>query len=326
MKIRNIPIITGFVCASIMMEMINLSFAIDNDRAVSRAGSYSNPGYKPVLDECPNIEDGEVLYDNSLYKEWCERTFKHGSHIYEAYKDVAFNIKYTPESAKTDFWQTPFETTKSKNGDCEDAVFLFFSHLLPNQENAEIVWGWVIDRRIGVARAHVWYQLTDKEGQLYVVEGFSNDWNGIIPMEIIKQTESRKPIFTLSHSEASRLASMSSKPDSWETYQLLADLHGSTDFITPEPDDKNVPERRYTRRHLNSEFIEYQSMSRTYNTSWEYSVKDRMAAVISKEISKIFKKLHELFTRYERQKEDYTSSLQVAYNYTHSKRNLNCKQ
>ena len=326
MKIRNIPIITGFVCASIMMEMINLSFAIDNDLAVSRAGSYPNPGYKPVLDECPDIEDGEVLFDNSLYKEWCERTFKHGNHIYEAYKDVAFNIKYTPESAKTDFWQTPFETTKSKNGDCEDAVFLFFSHLLPNQENAEIVWGWVIDRKVGVARAHVWYQLKDKEGQLYVVEGFSNDWNGIIPMEIIKQTESRKPIFTLSHLEASRLASIISKPDSWETYQLLADLHGSTDFIIPEANDKRIPERRYTRRHLDSEFIEYKSMSRTYNTLWEYSVKDRMAAVISKEISKIFKNLHELFSRYEKQKEGYTSSAQVAYNYIHSKRNLNCKR
>jgi hypothetical protein len=119
---------------------------------------------------------------------------------------------------------------------------------------------------------------------------------------------------------------MISKPDSWETYQLLADLYGSTDFITPEPDDKNGPERRYTQRHLNSEFIEHQSMSRTYNTSWNFSVSDRMAAVMSKEISKIFRKLHELFTRYERQKEDYTSSSQVAYNYIHSKRNLNCKR
>jgi hypothetical protein len=119
---------------------------------------------------------------------------------------------------------------------------------------------------------------------------------------------------------------MISKPDSWETYQLFADLHGSTDFFTPEPDDKNVPERRYTQRHLNSGFIEHQSMSRTYNTSWGFSVSDRMAAVMCKEISKIFKKLHELFTRYERQKEDYTSSLQVAYNYIHPKKNLNCKR
>ena len=308
------------------MQMINLSFAVDSNLPVSQTDSYSNTGYKPVLDECPDIEDGEVLFDNTLYREWCERTFKHGIHIYEAYKDIAFNIKYTPESARTDFWQTPFETTKSKNGDCEDAVFLFYSHLLPNQENAEIVWGWVIDKRIGAAKAHVWYQLKDREGQLYVVEGFSNDWNGIIPMEIIKQTESRKPIFTLSHLEASRLAGMISKPDSWETYQLLADLHGSTDFITPEPDDKNGPERRYTRRHLNSELIERQSMSRTFNTAWEFSVSDRMAAIMSKEISKIFKKLHVLFTRYERQKENYTSSLQVASNIIHSKKTLNCKR
>ena len=326
MKTRNIPIITGLICTSIMLNMINLSFAIDNDLDVSKAGSCSNPGYKPVLDECPDLEDGKIFLDNTLYKEWCESTFKHGSLIYGAYKDIAFNIKYTPESAKTDFWQTPFETTKSKNGDCEDAVFLFFSHLLPNQENAEIVWGWVIDRRTGVAKAHVWYQLKDIEGQLYVVEGFSNDWNGIILMEIIRQTESRQPIFTLSHLEASRLASMISRPDSWETYQLLADLHGSTDFITPEPDDKDAPERRYTRRHINSKFIEYQSMSRTYNISWKFSASDMMAAVLSKEISKIFKKLHVLFARYESQKEDYTSSLQAASNYIHSKKTLNCKR
>ncbi len=326
MKTKNIHIITGVICACIMMQMINLSFAVDNDLTVSRAGSSSNPGYKPVLEECPDIEDGEVIFDNTLYKEWCERSFNHGNLIYEAYKDIAFNIKYTPESAKTDFWQTPFETTRSKRGDCEDAVFLFFSHLLPNQENAEIVWGWVIDRRTGTAKAHVWYQLRDKAGQLYVVEGFSNDWNGIIPMRIIRQTESRKPIFTLSHLEASRLASTISKPDSWETYQLLADLHGSTDFITPEPDDKNGPERRYTRRHLSSEYIEYQSMSRTFNSSWKFTVSDRMAAVLSKEISKIFRKLHVLFTRYESQNENYTSSLQVASNNIHSKKNLNCKR
>jgi len=333
MKTKNIPIITWLICTSIMLNMLNLSFAIDNDLAVKQAGSYSNPGYKPVLDECPDIEDGEVLFDNSLYKDWCARTFKYGNYIYEAYKDVAFNIKYAPESAKTDYWQTPFETTKSKNGDCEDAVFLFFSHLLPDQENAEIVWGWVIDKRIKVARAHVWYQLIDKEGKLYVVEGFSNDWNGIIPMETNEQTESRKPIFTLPHSEANRLAGMISKPDSWEKYQLLADLHGSTpagrqgmDFITAEPDDENVPERRYTGHHLNSEFIKHQNMSHTYNTSRNFSVSDRMAAVMSKEISKIFKKLHVLFTRYERQKEDYTSGLQVAYNYIHSTKTLNCKR
>lgn len=356
MKARNIPIITGLVCASIMMEMVNtpvpiragLSFAIDNDLPVSRAGSIvptlqrgNEFGYKPVLDECPDIKVGAycrtegrfavanntpVPYDNTLYKEWCESTFKHGSHIYEAYRDIAFNIKYTPESAKTDFWQTPFETTESGNGDCEDAVFLFFSHLLPDQENAEIVWGWVIDRTIGAAKAHVWYQLKDKAGQLYVVEGFSNDWDGIIPMEIIKQTESRKPIFTLSHLEASRLDGMISKPDSWEIYQLLADLHGSTDFITPEPDDKSGPERRYTRRHLNTGFIGHQGMSHTFNTTWESSVSDRMAAIMSKEISKIFKKLHVLFTRYDGQKEAYTSSLQVTSKYSHSKKNLNCRR
>ncbi|MCP4369105.1 MAG: hypothetical protein GY797_13480, partial [Deltaproteobacteria bacterium] len=81
-----------------------------------------------------------------------------------------------------------------------DVVSHFFSQLPPNQKNAEIVWGRVIDKKSAVGRAHVWYQLTDKKGQKYVVEGFSRDWNGITPMEIVENTEKRIPILTISHS------------------------------------------------------------------------------------------------------------------------------
>ena len=193
--------------------------------------------YKPVLDECPDLEYSEDLHDNFLYKKWCEETFTNGNHIYEGYKDIAFNIKYAPEVPKTDNWQTPLETTRLEQGDCEDAVFLFFSHLPPTLENAEIVWGWVIDRH-RVARAHVWYQLKDGEGKEYIVEGFSNDWNGIIPMDIVRKTETRKPILKITHLEASRLLTLISRPDSCDTYQILADLHRSTDFLKIENQKK----------------------------------------------------------------------------------------
>ena len=176
------------------------------------ADKFSKPGFKPVPDECPYPENNGLLQDNFMYKEWCKETFENGKYIYEAYKDIAFNIKYTPEQAKTDIWQTPFETKRSKEGDCEDAVFLFSSHLPSKQRNAMIIWGWVIDKESKVARAHVWYQLIDKVGQQYIVEGFSEDWNGIIPMEIVEETESREPIFAITHSEVCRLARTNTKP------------------------------------------------------------------------------------------------------------------
>ena len=97
------------------------------------AGSFAKPGFRPVPDECPYPDNNGKLHDNFMYKEWCEQTFDNGKYIYEAYKDIAFNIEYTPEQAKTDIWQTPFETRRSKKGDCEDAVFLF-SHIFPQNK------------------------------------------------------------------------------------------------------------------------------------------------------------------------------------------------
>ncbi|MHC4269179.1 MAG: hypothetical protein ACYSTS_12025 [Planctomycetota bacterium] len=316
MKIGNIPLITGLVCSSIIFNMFNLSFAIDNlqtgkpNEQYTRTGTNLELGYKPVRDECPNLEDVEALQDNSLYKEWCEETFNNGIQIYEGYKDIAFNIKYESEAAKSDFWQTPSETTNLQKGDCEDAVFLFFSHLPPNQENAEIVWGWVIDNQTGIARAHVWYQLTDKDGRQYVVEGFSNDWNGIIPMEIIERTETRKSILTITNLEASRLASLINRPDSLKTFQMLADLHGSTDFVNNETNN-NSSKDTYARYRLDSKHTGNSGMSREFKMSWKLPVKQRFNMAMSKEISKIFKKLHELFTRYDKQMEDFNTNSYV---------------
>ena len=213
-----------------------------------------------------------------------------------------------------------------EQGDCEDSVFLFFSHLPPTMENAEIVWGWVIDRH-RVARAHVWYQLKDGEGKEYIVEGFSNDWNGIIPMDIVRKTETRKPIFKITHLEASRLLTLISRPDSWDTYQILADLHRSTDFVRIENNNKLIPQDSVTRYHLNTKRIGSKSMSREYMRSWCQPVDHRINTIVSNEISKIFKKLHELFLRYEEQTEENRANQQVACGSTnHFRRNLNCRR
>ncbi len=334
MKTGNIPLITGLVCSSIILNIMKLSFAFDKVETVQTverfcwADSNSKPGYKPVRDECPDLEDVEALQDNLLYKEWCEESFNNGTDIYEGYKDIAFNIKYESEAAKYDIWQTPSETTKLQKGDCEDAVFLFFSHLSPKQKNAEIVWGWVIDNQTGISKAHVWYQLTDKDGRQYVVEGFSNDWNGIIPMEIIERTETRKSILTITHLEASRLAILIHRPDSLKTFQMLADLHGSTDFVNNETNKKYSSKDVYTRYHLDPKYIGNPGMSREFKMSWKLPVKQRLNTAISKEISKIFKKLHELFTRYEKQAEGLNTNPYVTNRSVnhHTVNNLICRR
>lgn len=295
------------------------------------ADKSSKPGFKPVPDECPYPENDGLLQDNFMYKEWCIETFENGKYIYEAYKDIAFNIKYTPEQAKTDIWQTPFETKRSKEGDCEDAVFLFSSHLPSKQRNAMIIWGWVIDKESRVAKAHVWYQLIDKVGQLYIVEGFSGDWNGIIPMGIVEQTESRKPIFTITHSEVCRLAELTSSPGSWQTYQSLIDFCRSANFIEFYAKNTNISQDIDSQHNLNYEFVGY--LLNTQKNSFEDTTFRRnpshhkISPFVSKEISNIIKDLYELFTRCEKQRVSFGLNLQIAYrnmNNKHPDRNLNC--
>ncbi len=333
MKIINIPKITGIICTSIILNMINLSFARDNERTSHtdvqqyRSGINSHLGYKPVLDECPNLEDTEMQHNNFLYKEWCKETFTNGNFIYDGYKDIAFNIKYTPEAKRTDNWQTPIETSSFLEGDCEDAVFLFFSHLPPTQKNANIVWGWVIDREDGIARAHVWYQLEDKNGKEYVVEGFSNDWNGIIPMEIVNKTETRKPILKITHLEASRLLAIISRPDCWSTYKALANSHKPINSVKIENSTNFISQDSFARYHLDAKRIVNKSMSRKYISSWSQPFSQRVNTVVSNEISKLFRKMHELFTRYERQITDRNANLHaVNSKINYYKGNLNCRR
>lgn len=168
-------------------------------------------GYKPVEDSWsikPLITyptDGSNIPDNQPYREWCVKTFKNGEHIYEAYKEIAFGINYRAEPSKTDYWQTPVETRQSKHGDCEDSVFLFFSKLSALDIDGDIIWGWVVNKENSVAFAHVWYQLSDKRGRPYIVEGFSREWNGIIPVEMLTEGERRVPTLMLRHTQVNRL-------------------------------------------------------------------------------------------------------------------------
>ncbi|KAB2831885.1 MAG: hypothetical protein F9K48_11530 [Candidatus Brocadia sp.] len=167
----------------------------------------SGRGYKPVGDtrtEKPPIthpSPENSTPDNPLYREWCTNTFHNGKQIYEAYKEIAFDINYRSEPPKADYWQTPLETRQRKKGDCEDSVFLFFSQLSELNIDGDVVWGWVVDKGTSVAFAHVWYQLFDKRGRAYIVEGFSKEWNGIIPEEMISGREERMQTLVLRHNQ-----------------------------------------------------------------------------------------------------------------------------
>ncbi|KKK75362.1 hypothetical protein LCGC14_2874470, partial [marine sediment metagenome] len=324
---RHAAKLTILIFITITVSMVNTSFTIGDDQPdfilAGTTDNVSNPGYKPVSDTCPYVEEGGKLNDNFLYKKWCEETFVNGDYIYEAYKDIAFNIKYTPESGKTDFWQTPVETARLRKGDCEDAVFLFFSQLPLNQKNAEIVWGWVINKQSTMGKAHVWYQLLDKRGQQYIVEGFSKDWNGIIPMNMVEETESRRPILTMAHSAIGKLASLLSEADDQQIYQSLVDLLAAANSIDNDSGNQlfllvpfhTVQDTNALPSRSSYEYIacptNTQGKSREYNTHRGYSTGRKMCPDVGKEISNILKKLHELFSRYENQKKE--TDVQVAH-------------
>ncbi len=306
--------------------MVNLMCIMDHEMVwktdrheCNWAGKSQRLGYKPVPDvseykkvkrKFSSRQEYAGKYDNHLYKKWCEETFDNGKYIYTAYKNIAFNIEYKPEAKKTDFWQTPIETDRLKYGDCEDAVFLLFSQLPSNHENAEIVWGWVIDKRSKTTRPHVWYQLIDKKGQKYIAEGFSKEWNGIIPMEIAKEYESRKPILTIPHTKMTELTSLlldaSDIHTNWSLIKLLSPTNLSNfDFDSQD----NLLKTRTRPHHSNYEFVGHPVS--TQNTSWN-PANHIMPRKTRKEIFSIFKKLRKMFLRYDKQKAEHYAHMQVS--------------
>ena len=270
----------------------------------------SLPQYKKVKREPASRQDYAREYDNYLYEKWCEETFDNGKCIYDAYKNIAFNIKYEPETNKTDFWQTPIETGRLRRGDCEDAVFLFFSRLPLDQENAEIVWGWVTDKQSKVRRAHVWYQLNDKKGQKYIVEGFSKDWNGIIPMEIARNCEARKPLLTIPHNKVIRLVSLLSGEDDRQDYRILTNLLRPTALSNTDFENKEHMLKSKTRyKNFNYEFVGY-PVNNQYK-SWN-SASHKVFPVMRKEIFNIFRKLRKMFLRYDEQKTEIRPYVKIS--------------
>ena len=75
--------------------------------------------------------------------------------------------------------------------------------------------------------AHVWYQLFDKGGGQYIVEGFSKEWNGIIPLEVIGRVEERAPMLMLRHSKVNNVLS-----------ELLVDFDSTHKFSEPFDNDQ----------------------------------------------------------------------------------------
>ena len=329
---RNTIKISTLFCIVVALNMASSQYLSGRDLTDNRilAGETSMPernwaakrsrlGYKPVPDvlqykkvkgepSSRQIYAGE--YDNYLYEKWCEETFDNGKYIYAAYRNIAFNIKYEPEANKTDFWQTPIETNKLGRGDCEDAVFLFYSRLPSNQENAEILWGWVTDKQSKVRRAHVWYQLIDKKGQKYIVEGFSKEWNGIIPMEIVRNYETKKPLLSIPHNKVVRLVSLLSGADDRQAYGTLINLLRPTALSNIDYDNQeHLLKAKTLYSNFNYEFVGYPVNNQ--DKSWN-SASHKMLPRMRKEIFSIFRKLRKMFLRYDEQKTEIGPYVQIS--------------
>ncbi len=329
---RNIIKISILVCMVMAVSTVNLMSIMGYGRAddgklawktgrheCNWAGKGLRLGYKPVPDVSGYKRVGEILsslqdhageYDNYLYKQWCEEIFDNGKYIYAAYKSIAFNVKYKQEAKKSDFWQTPIETNRLKYGDCEDAAFLLLSQLPSNQENAEIVWGWVFDKQSNATRPHVWCQLTDKRGQKYIAEGFSKAWNGIIPMDIVKEYESRKPTLIIPHSKVAELSRLLLEANDRQTYWSLINLLRPTNFSNIDFDNQGHLIKAETRPHrFTYEFIGHPVS--TQNTS-RNPASHIMPRKTRNEIFNIFNKLRKMYLRYDEQKAEPYTYMQVA--------------
>ncbi|MDR4505568.1 MAG: hypothetical protein MRK01_12380 [Candidatus Scalindua sp.] len=325
-----IPKITGLICITTIVGVVNVPHSFCSDqpgKAVfggTAAVNDSRLDYRPVpeVSQCNESEWGvsgqkgiRTKHDNIPYRKWCEETFVNGNYIYTAYKEIAFNITYTPEQEKADFWQTPSETARIKRGDCEDAVFLFFSHIHPKQKYAEIVWGWVIDRKSMIGKAHVWYQIKDKKAQTYVVEAFSQDWNGIIPLDVLERNEIRKPIFVIAHTTIGSLVKSLRKTDNSQKKEAEKELFRETGLGREERDQPfsqewatlfSLPDNDLFER-----VITMQHKSRVSNRPQRFFHK-RNLSLNMKEISNIVTKLHEVLSRHINQRNEIGTQAMVA--------------
>jgi hypothetical protein len=105
-------------------------------------------------------------------------------------------------------------------------------------------------------------------------------------MEIIEETETRKPILRITHLEASRLLALIPMPDSWDTYKMIADTHRSTNSVIIENTNKTFSQDAVTSYHLGANRITMQTMSREYKIYWNEPARHRIHTIVDKEISK----------------------------------------
>jgi len=105
-----------------------------------------------------------------------------------------------------------------------------------------------------------------------------------------------------------------SKPDSWQVYQSLIDLCTSANFIEFYSRNLNILQGIDSYFDPDYGFIEYllDAQMKSYKDTISHRHSNRLPAM-DKEISSILKKLYELFTRYEKQKEDSESSMLFAF-------------
>lgn len=237
-------------------------------------------------------------------REICQKIFgeEEGNIIFEAFEEVA-NLKYVPEflpgEKQKDEWQTPFETEKSKKGDCEDAVFLFAS-CIPSYIDGELVWGLVIynEDLVHVVKVHVWYELKVKKENVsvtYVVEGFSEvGFCGIIPMAIINRTENRQAILKISQSEFLELR----EEKSLLKFQERAEQKSRMDVLMLGL-DKHKSTSQYadiTSRRKGLPMYVPHAMYRYFPESWGKSEFEKAMAK-DKEIHEIYTQLYILMER-----------------------------
>lgn len=236
-------------------------------------------------------------------KELCQKVFgiEKGSNIYEAYLKIAY-LKYVPEEKKLDVWQTPLFTENSKKGDCEDAVFLFSSNL--SGVEGWLVWGFVIhnDGYTRVVRAHVWYELEDEKGNIYVVEGFKDcGLSGIIPMYIINRTEERQAILRISQKEFDELKD----EKRLGVFQAKAELQIQMDTVMLGlGENKRQNKSQYadiTSRQKRIPMYVPNAMFKYFPESWGKSDFEKAMAK-DKEIHEIYTQLHELMKRIREEK------------------------
>lgn len=137
-----------------------------------------------------------------------------------------------------------------------------------------------------------------------MVEGFSNDWNGIIPMEIVQETETRKPTLIISHSMLYKMSCLLPKVKNWKMCQALVDLFTKTSSVTHVSGSRPFGIKMNVRRYLSSyEYIEYPE--NVQGRTWQYThyvshlPTSKKYPAVNNEISNILEKLCSMFSRYE---------------------------